>query len=100
MSIGPRPHPIANLALFRERIPYYGIRCSVRPGVTGWAQIRYGYANSLEEEIEKMRYDLFYIKKMSALFDLRILFDSLKTVIFGRGAQSAELYDKQIAGAG
>jgi exopolysaccharide biosynthesis polyprenyl glycosylphosphotransferase len=94
--VGPRPHPVANLALFREHIPYYSIRCSVRPGVTGWAQIRYGYANSLDEEIEKMRYDLFYIKRMSPLFDLRILFDSVKTVMFGRGAQSAELYDKQV----
>jgi len=95
--VGPRPHPIANLALFREHIPYYSIRCSLRPGVTGWAQIRYGYANDLDEEIEKMRYDLFYIKHMSLMFDLRILFDSVKTVLFGRGAQSAELYDKHVA---
>lgn len=93
--VGPRPHPVTNLALFREHIPYYSIRCSVRPGVTGWAQIRYGYANNLDEEIEKMRYDLFYIKRMSPLFDLRILFDSVKTVMMGRGAQSGELYDKQ-----
>src|SRR5712691_7086248 len=97
--VGPRPHPVANLALFREHIPYYSIRCSVRPGVTGWAQIRYGYANNLDEEIEKMRYDLFYIKRMSPLFDLRILFDSVKTVMFGRGAQSAELYNEQVAKA-
>jgi exopolysaccharide biosynthesis polyprenyl glycosylphosphotransferase len=94
--VGPRPHPVANLALFREHIPYYSIRSSIRPGATGWAQIRYGYANSLDEEIEKMRYDLFYIKRMSPLFDLRIVFDSVKTVMFGRGAQSAELYDRQI----
>ncbi len=94
--VGPRPHPVANFALFREHIPYYSIRCSIRPGATGWAQIRYGYANSLDEEIEKMRYDLFYIKRMSPLFDLRIVFDSVKTVMFGRGAQSADLYDKQI----
>ena len=94
--VGPRPHPVANFGLFREHIPYYSIRCSIRPGATGWAQIRYGYANSLDEEIEKMRYDLFYIKRMSPLLDLRIVFDSVKTVMFGRGAQSAELYDKQI----
>jgi len=94
--VGPRPHPVANLVLFRDHIPYYSIRSSIRPGVTGWAQIRYGYANSLDEEIEKMRYDLFYIKRMSPLFDLRIVFDSVKTVMFGRGAQSAELYDKQV----
>ena len=97
--VGPRPHPVANLALFFEHIPYYSIRCSVRPGVTGWAQIRYGYANNLDEEIEKMRYDLFYIKRMSSLFDLRIVFDSVKTVMFGRGAQSVELYNEQVAKA-
>jgi exopolysaccharide biosynthesis polyprenyl glycosylphosphotransferase len=84
--VGPRPHPIANLELFREQIPYYSLRCAVRPGVTGWAQIRYGYANSLEEEIEKMRYDLFYVKNMSLAFDLRIVCDSLKVVCLGRGA--------------
>ncbi|PYM67453.1 MAG: hypothetical protein DMD79_00965 [Candidatus Rokuibacteriota bacterium] len=56
--VGPRPHPASNLELFNERIPYYALRSEVRPGVTGWAQVRYGYANNLEEEIEKMRYDL------------------------------------------
>ena len=90
--VGPRPHPIANLALFRERIPYYWLRCAVPPGVTGWAQIRYGYANSLEEETEKMRYDLFYIKKMSWTFDLRILCDSVKVVCLGRGAGRSRSY--------
>jgi lipopolysaccharide/colanic/teichoic acid biosynthesis glycosyltransferase len=58
----------------------------VRPGVTGWAQIRYGYANNLQEEMEKMRYDLYYIRHMSFWFDLRILFDTVKIVLFGRGA--------------
>src|SRR5438309_10239425 len=53
--IGPRPHPVSNVALFSKRIPYYALRSLVRPGVTGWAQVRYGYANTLEEEIEKMR---------------------------------------------
>jgi lipopolysaccharide/colanic/teichoic acid biosynthesis glycosyltransferase len=82
--VGPRPHPVSNFELFMASIPYYSLRCMVRPGVTGWAQVRYGYANSLLEEIEKMRYDLFYIKHMSLEFDLRILFETMKIVLFGR----------------
>jgi lipopolysaccharide/colanic/teichoic acid biosynthesis glycosyltransferase len=66
-----------------DAIPYYALRCAVRPGITGWAQIRYGYANDLDEETEKMRYDLYYIKHMSLWLDLRILFDTVKIVIRG-----------------
>jgi exopolysaccharide biosynthesis polyprenyl glycosylphosphotransferase len=85
--VGPRPHPVSNFQLFTENIPYYGVRCSVRPGVTGWAQIRYGYANNLQEETEKMRYDLHYIRRMSLGLDLRILFETVKVVVTGgRGA--------------
>jgi exopolysaccharide biosynthesis polyprenyl glycosylphosphotransferase len=82
--VGPRPHPVSNFELFLERIPYYSLRSVIRPGVTGWAQVRQGYANSLDEETEKMRYDLYYIKHMSAWLDLRILFCTMKTVLAGR----------------
>lgn len=89
--VGPRPHPLSNIALFTEHIPYYGVRCSVRPGVTGWAQIRYGYANNLEEETEKMRYDLHYIRNLSLGLDLRILLETVKVVVTGgRPATLAE----------
>jgi exopolysaccharide biosynthesis polyprenyl glycosylphosphotransferase len=71
--VGPRPHPVGNLQLFRESIPYYALRGSIRPGITGWAQVRYHYANNLEEETEKMRYDLYYIKHMSIALDVKIL---------------------------
>jgi exopolysaccharide biosynthesis polyprenyl glycosylphosphotransferase len=71
--VGPRPHPVSNVNLFREAIPYYVLRCSVLPGITGWAQTRYCYANNLDQETEKMRYDLYYIKHMSLWMDLRIL---------------------------
>ncbi|HZO38331.1 MAG TPA: sugar transferase [Methylomirabilota bacterium] len=81
--VGPRPHPVSNFELFIENIPYYSLRAVVRPGITGWAQVRYGYANNLDEETEKMRYDLYYIKHLSLSFDLRILFDTVKTVLFG-----------------
>jgi exopolysaccharide biosynthesis polyprenyl glycosylphosphotransferase len=90
--VGPRPHPVSNMELFGEGIPYYSLRSAVRPGITGWAQIRQGYANNLEEETEKMRYDLYYIKHLSFWLDLRILFDTVKIVLSGRGAQSADAY--------
>jgi exopolysaccharide biosynthesis polyprenyl glycosylphosphotransferase len=71
--VGPRPHPVSNLQLFRDSIPYYALRGSILPGITGWAQVRYHYANNLEEETEKMRYDLYYIKHMSLWMDLKII---------------------------
>ena len=83
--VGPRPHPDSNRELFANEIPYYSLRASVPPGITGWAQVRYGYANGLEEETEKMRYDLFYIKHMSPWLDLRILVDTLKKILLGGG---------------
>ncbi len=84
--VGPRPHPVSNYDLFLETVPYYALRSGVRPGVTGWAQVRYGYANNLEEETEKMRYDLHYIKHQSLWLDLRILLDTVKIVLLGSGS--------------
>lgn len=81
--VGPRPHPVSNFELFRENIPYYSLRAVIRPGLTGWAQVRQGYANGLDEETEKMRYDLYYIKHMSGWFDLRILVKTIHTVLRG-----------------
>jgi hypothetical protein len=81
--VGPRPHPISNYNLFMATIPYYSLRSVVRPGMTGWAQVCYAYANSLEEETEKMRYDLFYIKHLSLWLDLRIIVDTVKIILFG-----------------
>jgi exopolysaccharide biosynthesis polyprenyl glycosylphosphotransferase len=91
--VGPRPHTFKDREMMilaarnlseitGDAIPYYSLRCSVRPGVTGWAQIHYSYANSLEEEIEKIRYDLYYIKYRSFWLDLAILFGTLK-MLFG-----------------
>lgn len=85
--VGPRPHPVRNQDLFLRRIPYYALRSSVRPGITGWAQVRYGYANDLDEETEKMRYDLFYIKHISVWLDLRILLETVQ-VLFRRPSLS------------
>jgi exopolysaccharide biosynthesis polyprenyl glycosylphosphotransferase len=84
--VGPRPHPTSNHEVFMQRIAYYPLRSTVRPGVTGWAQVRYGYANNLEEETEKMRYDLFYIKNRSLWLDVWILLRTILIMIFGLGA--------------
>ncbi|MBI4485111.1 MAG: sugar transferase, partial [Acidobacteria bacterium] len=84
--VGPRPHPTCNQQIFMEQIAYYGLRSTVRPGVTGWAQIRYGYANNIEQETEKMRYDLYYIKNRTLRLDVRILFETIGIMFLGRGS--------------
>ena len=84
--VGPRPHPMVNQRIFMERIAYYGLRSTVRPGITGWAQVRHGYANNIEEETRKMRYDLYYIKNRSLHLDARILLETIGIVIFGQGS--------------
>ena len=84
--IGPRPHPTCNTQLFEERIAFYRLRSAVLPGITGWAQVRYGYANTLEEETEKMRYDLYYIKNRSLWLDVRIVFETAGIMVWGDGA--------------
>jgi lipopolysaccharide/colanic/teichoic acid biosynthesis glycosyltransferase len=84
--VGPRPHPVCNEEIFEQHIAYYSLRSTVHPGVTGWAQVRYGYANNIEEETEKMRYDLYYIKNRSLWLDLRIMLETVLTVLFGTGA--------------
>jgi exopolysaccharide biosynthesis polyprenyl glycosylphosphotransferase len=85
--VGPRPHPVSNYRLFAASIPHYPLRLTVRPGVTGWAQTRHGYANNLHEETEKMRYDLYYIKHASPWLDLRIMFDTLNVILMGRRSE-------------
>jgi exopolysaccharide biosynthesis polyprenyl glycosylphosphotransferase len=82
--IGPRPHPATNYDLFMNRIPFYAFRSMIKPGITGWAQVCYGYANSLEEETEKMCYDLYYIKRCSLWLDLKVLLRTIKVVLLGQ----------------
>ena len=83
--VGPRPEMACNVETMTEQIPYYSIRHVVRPGVTGWAQVKHGYSVSKSDVMEKVRYDLYYIKHMSLWFDLRIMFDTVKIVLFTRG---------------
>jgi exopolysaccharide biosynthesis polyprenyl glycosylphosphotransferase len=92
--VGPRPHPVSNFELFtlvarnmNERtgspVSCYALRTMVRPGMTGWAQVRYRYANDLDEEMEKLRYDLYYVKHVSVLLDLRIMLETMRVVVLG-----------------
>lgn len=85
--VGPRPERPEFVAWLSREIPYYGVRHSVRPGITGWAQIRYKYGNTLEDAREKLQYDLFFIKNASLGLDLLIIFQTIKIVLLGRGAR-------------
>ncbi len=85
--VGPRPEQVEFVRRFEESIPFYGYRHLVRPGVTGWAQVNYGYADDEADTIDKLTYDLYYVKHMSPWLDLRILGQSLWTVLSGFGAQ-------------
>ncbi len=70
-----------------EQIPYFDLRHMIRPGLTGWAQVRYGYGATLAESREKLEFDLYYIKHMSLGLDLLIMFETVKTIIRRQGAQ-------------
>jgi sugar transferase (PEP-CTERM system associated) len=85
--VGPRPERPEFVAALSREIPYYQLRHDVRPGISGWAQIRYKYGSSVEDAKEKLRYDLFYIKNMSAGLDLLILLHTVKVILWGRGAK-------------
>jgi sugar transferase (PEP-CTERM system associated) len=85
--VGPRPERPEFVEWLTKEIPYYPVRHAVRPGITGWAQIRYKYGNTLEDAKEKLQYDLFYIKNASIGLDLLIMFQTIKIVMLGRGAQ-------------
>jgi sugar transferase (PEP-CTERM system associated) len=85
--VGPRPERPEFTAWLKQEIPFYDLRESVRPGITGWAQTRYKYGNTVEDAKEKLRYDLFYIKNMSPGLDALIFFDTIKTILLGQGAK-------------
>lgn len=85
--VGPRPERAFFVDQLKEIIPYYEMRTVVKPGVTGWAQIKYPYGASVEDAVEKLQYDIYYIKNMSPLLDLMIFFFTIKVVLTGDGAR-------------
>jgi sugar transferase (PEP-CTERM system associated) len=84
--VGPRPERPYFVGELAKAIPFYQQRHAVKPGLTGWAQVKYRYGASLEDAMEKLRYDLYYIKHLSVFFDLTIVFDTVKVVLFRKGA--------------
>jgi sugar transferase (PEP-CTERM system associated) len=85
--VGPRPERPMFVQGLRGDIPFYDVRHTVRPGITGWAQIRFRYAASTEDTHVKLQYDLYYVKNLSLWLDLRILFETIRVVLAGKGAR-------------
>ena len=85
--VGPRPERPEFCTGLEQQIPLFSLRHSLRPGITGWAQIKYQYGSSVEETQQKLEYDLFYIKHLSITLDMAILFETTKVVLYGRGAK-------------
>jgi sugar transferase (PEP-CTERM system associated) len=85
--VGPRPERPFFVASLKDAIPYYQLRFAVKPGITGWAQVSYGYGANETDAIEKLQYDLYYVKNMSPIFDLQIILETIKVVLLGKGAQ-------------
>jgi sugar transferase (PEP-CTERM system associated) len=85
--VGPRPERPEFVQWLTSEIPYYELRHMIRPGITGWAQVRYQYGATLEETKQKLEYDLYYVKHLSVGLDLLIMFETIKTIILRRGAQ-------------
>jgi len=85
--VGPRPERPHFVAQLAQEIPFYEQRHLIAPGLTGWAQIKYPYGASIEDARQKLQYDLFYIKNQGLILDAIILFETIKIILFGRGAQ-------------
>jgi sugar transferase (PEP-CTERM system associated) len=83
--IGPRPERPEFVAELQKQIPYYMERLAVKPGITGWAQVRYEYGSTVEDAVEKLQYDLYYIKNLSLFLDLLIVLNTVQVVLFARG---------------
>jgi sugar transferase (PEP-CTERM system associated) len=85
--VGPRPERPPFVAQLIESVPFYDVRHSMKPGITGWAQVRYPYGASLEDGLAKLQYDLYYVKNHSLFLDLLVLIETAHVVLFGRGAR-------------
>jgi sugar transferase (PEP-CTERM system associated) len=85
--VGPRPERPTFVSMLTEKIPFYGVRHSVKPGLTGWAQVRYTYGANVEESIKKLEFDLYYVKNHTLLLDILILFKTVRVVLLGEGAR-------------
>jgi lipopolysaccharide/colanic/teichoic acid biosynthesis glycosyltransferase len=84
--VGPRPERPGFVSELKKTIPYYDLRHSVKPGITGWAQVRYSYGASVEDARKKLQFDLYYVKNHSLFLDLLILVETVRVVLFREGA--------------
>jgi len=85
--VGPRPERPEFVAMLTEQIPFYAVRHSVKPGLTGWAQVRYSYGATIEQSVKKLEYDLYYVKNHTLFLDLVILLETVRVVLLGEGAR-------------
>ena len=85
--VGPRPERPVFVKMLTEQVPFYGVRHSVKPGITGWAQIRYSYGATVEQSMRKLEYDLYYVKNHTVFLDFLILLETVRVVLMGEGAQ-------------
>jgi sugar transferase (PEP-CTERM system associated) len=85
--IGPRPERPFFVEQLARELPYYGLRHSIKPGVTGWAQVRYPYGATVEDSLQKLQYDLYYVKNHNLMLDLLVLFETVGVVLTGKGAR-------------
>ena len=83
--VGPRPEQPHYVEQLNEKLPFYDMRHLVRPGLTGWAQVKYGYAADERDALEKLQYEFFYLRHQSVLFDLRIMFRTIRSTLGGEG---------------
>jgi sugar transferase (PEP-CTERM system associated) len=85
--VGPRPERPTFVEMLTEKVPFYAVRHSVKPGITGWAQVRYSYGATIEESAKKLEYDLYYVKNNTLFLDLLILLETARVVLLGEGAR-------------
>ncbi|MEK7703132.1 MAG: exopolysaccharide biosynthesis polyprenyl glycosylphosphotransferase [Nitrospirota bacterium] len=85
--VGPRPERSVFVQQLQKKVPFYVLRFTVKPGLTGWAQTEYAYTSTFEESQEKFEHDLYYMKHLTALFDLKIIFSTVRVVLTGQGAR-------------
>ena len=83
--VGPRPEQPHYVEQLNQQLPFYDMRHLVRPGLTGWAQVKYGYAADERDALEKLQYEFFYLRRQSVLFDLRIMFRTIRSTLGGEG---------------
>jgi lipopolysaccharide/colanic/teichoic acid biosynthesis glycosyltransferase len=85
--VGPRPERPEFVYILEKELPYYSLRHSIKPGITGWAQVKASYSGTIAESRDKLEYDLFYLKNKSLKYDLYICFKTIKTLLLGRGGR-------------